>query len=207
VYVIEDDEAVRDTIRDLVTTHRYSAETYASALEFQRALGQNLSGCIVTDVRMPGMSGLDLLTKLSEQELRLPVIVLTGYADVNMAVNAMKLGAVDFLEKPFQPHELMTAIRSALRWEAWRSSADIQRVRKPIDLCGLTNREVEVLRLIGGALRNREIARTLGISERTVEFHKSNIVRKTGATSIADLHRMAAILQEPDIGVYRKRIP
>jgi two-component system response regulator FixJ len=198
VHIIDYDNALKDLILEVLTANGYRAVTYASALDFLSAVHRDLEGCIVTDVRMPEMSGIDLMTRLAEAGVRLPVIVVTGSADVHLAVEAMKLGAVDFLENPFQSEQLLAAIRGALR-AGLGPSPEVQLGRGPVDLRGLSHREVEVLRLIGSEFRNREIARKLGIAERTVEARKANIVRKTGAKSLADLHRIARKLSDPNL--------
>ncbi len=188
VHFIDDNEAIRDFIREVLAENGYCAETYASALDFLAAVDRGVSGCVVTDVRMPGMSGIDLLARLSEAGLRLPVIVVTGHADVQLAVQAMKLGAVDLLEKPFHTDDLFAAIRSTLPW----SGASVVG-RRHQELPGadrLTCRETEVFRLVVSGLTNKSIAREMGISDRTVEAHRAKVMRKTGAKNLADLHRL-----------------
>ena len=188
-HVIDDDEATRDFIREVLAENGYCAETYASALDFLATIDRGLGGCVVTDVCMPGMSGIELLAKLSEAGLRLPVIVVTGYADVRLAVQAMKLGAVDVLEKPFHTDDLFAAIRSTLPWRATLP----RKVRCQQQLPGadrLTYREIEVFRLVVSGLRNKSIAHEMRISDRTVEAHRAQVMRKTGAKNLVDLHRL-----------------
>ena len=194
VHVIDDDEDLRDLIREMLTESGCRVETYASALDFLAATGPQSPACVVTDVRLPGMTGLELLAKLSEADAPPPAILMSGAADVPMAVGAMKLGAVDVLQKPFGPHELVTAVEEALSRTKPDSSVDHQYDKAPFDLSGLSDREVEVLRLFGFGLSDKEIARELGVSDRTVESHRAKIKRKTGARNIADLHRAAAKL-------------
>ena len=205
VHIIDDNEAIRDFIREVLAENGYWAETYASALDFLAAADRGVSGCVVTDVRMPGMSGIDLLAKLSEAGLRLPVIVITGHANVQLAVQAMKLGAVDLLEKPFHTDDLVAAIRSTLLWSGASESDASVDGRRHQELPGanrLTYRETEVLRLVLSGLTNKAIAREMGISDRTVEAHRAKVMRKTGAKNLADLHRSWAHLnfQKLEIG-------
>ena len=191
VHVIDDDEAIRDVIREVLAENGYCAQTYASALDFLATIDRGLGGCVVTDVCMPGMSGIELLAKLSEAGLRLPVIVITGHADVQLAVQAMKLGAVDLLEKPFHTDDLFAAIRSTLPWRATLP----RKVRCQQQLPGadrLTYREIEVFSLVVSGLTNKSIAREMAISERTVEAHRAKVMRKTRAKNLADLHRLSA---------------
>ena len=189
-HVIDDDAAVRDVIREVLAENGYCAETYPSALDFLATIDRGLGGCIVTDVCMPGMSGIELLAKLSEAGLRLPVIVVTAYANVRLAVQAMKLGAVDLLEKPFHTDDLVAAIRSALPWSGATLPRDVRRHQELPGANRLTYREIEVFRLVVSGLTNKSIAREMGISDRTVEAHRANVMRKTGAKNLADLHRL-----------------
>src|SRR5271166_2866735 len=189
-HVIDDDEATRDFIREVLAENGYCAETYASALDFLAAIDRGLGGCVVTDVCMPGMSGIELLAKLSKAGLRLPVIVVTGYADVRLAVLAMKLGAVDVLEKPFHTDDLVAAVRSALLWNGATLPRDVRRHQELPGADRLTDRETEVLRLVLSGLTNKAIAHEMGISDRTVEAHRAQVMRKTGAKNLVDLHRL-----------------
>ena len=189
-HVIDDDEATRDFIREVLAENGYCAQTYASALDFLATIDRGLGGCVVTDVCMPGMSGIELLAKLSEAGLRLPVIVVTGYADVRLAVQAMKLGAVDVLEKPFHTDDLVAAIRSALLWSGATLPRDVRRHQELPGADRLTYREIEVFRLVVSGLRNKSIAHEMRISDRTVEAHRAQVMRKTGAKNLVDLHRL-----------------
>jgi two-component system response regulator FixJ len=189
VHVIDDDEPLRDSIRMILAHEGLTAQTYASADAFFDVLGAS-TGCVVTDVRMPGMSGMELLNRIFAQKLGLPVIVLTGHADVALAVDAMKKGAVDFLEKPFKGEDLVEAVRRALA-----VGRDTQRValtsqEAQARLASLTARETEVLdRLVKGQ-PNKVIAFQMGISPRTVEVHRANVMKKTQAGSLPELVRM-----------------
>jgi len=190
VHVIDDDDALRDSIRLFLANEGLDVRTYASADAFLATLGSPATGCVVTDVRMPGMSGMDLLVEIGRQGLALPVIVVTGHADVPLAVRAMKRGAVDLLEKPFQGEELIDAVRRALDVgrDSLQNALSVQEAQAR--LATLTARETEVLdRLVRGQ-PNKIIAYEMGISPRTVEVHRANVMKKTQAGSLSELVRM-----------------
>jgi len=190
VHVIDDDDALRDSVRLFLVNEGLSVRTYASATDFLDGLESAPAGCVVTDVRMPGMSGMDLLAHIAGRGLALPVIVVTGHADVPLAVRAMKQGAIDLLEKPFQADELIGAVRRALALgkDSQANEADTQEILAR--LATLSVRENEVLdRLIKGQ-PNKIIAYEMGISPRTVEVHRANVMKKTQAGSLSELVRM-----------------
>ena len=190
VHVIDDDEALRDSIRMFLVNEGLEVRTYASANAFLADLGPSPAGCIVTDVRMPGMSGMELLAEIARIGLALPVIVVTGHADVPLAVRAMKKGAVDLLEKPFQGEELVEAVRRALAVGRDTQLSVLSAQEAQTRLAALTARETEVLdRLVRGQ-PNKIIAYEMGISPRTVEVHRANVMRKTQAASLSELIRM-----------------
>ena len=193
VHVIDDDEAMRQSLAFLFRTARIQAETYESATAFLNALPQIKIGCVVTDVRMPGLSGIDLLRRLRELNVALPVIVITGHGDVALAVEAMKGGAVDFLEKPFDDEVLLSAVRSALTTQA--TDQEQQGLRASINerLASLSNRERDVLEGLVAGHPNKTIAYDLGISARTVEIYRANVMTKMQAASLSDLVRMALV--------------
>lgn len=187
VHVIDDDEGVRESLSFLFEMAGVTSKTHANPVEFLDLAPGIGSGCIVTDVRMPQMNGLELVRKLRERGVSLPVIVITGHGDVPLAVEAMKAGAVDFLEKPFKDEVLLDAVRHAL--EA-TPTADGELQEK---IAGLSMRERQVLeRLVQGAA-NKVIARDLGISDRTVEIYRAKVMTKMGAESFAELIRMAML--------------
>jgi two-component system response regulator FixJ len=191
VHVIDDDEAVRDSLAFLLSSAKLQVRTYDSATAFLAALSGETSGCIVTDVRMPDMGGIDLLRRLSELKLALPVIVMTGHGDVQLAVQAMKIGAVDFLEKPFDDTAMLAAIRSALERGQHDAGKQADRARSLERLAALSNREREVLDGLVAGKPNKIIAFELGISPRTVEIYRANVMTKMEANSLSELVRMA----------------
>jgi two-component system response regulator FixJ len=192
VHVIDDDEAVRDSLTFLLQAAKYPVRAYESATAFINALPGLECGCVISDVRMPGMSGIELLAHLSTQKLGLPVIIITGHGDVPLAVQAMKSGASDFLEKPFDDDVLLTAVGRAFERSADISihSAGPEVARK---LEKLSKRERDVLEGLVAGLPNKSIAFDLGISARTVEVYRANLMTKMGANSFSDLVRMALI--------------
>jgi two-component system, LuxR family, response regulator FixJ len=193
VHVIDDDEALRDSLTFMLGTAGMQVQTYDSALGFLSALPGLKSGCIVTDVRMPHMSGVDLLLKLAELRVPLPVIVITGHGDVQLAVEAMKIGAADFIEKPFDDEVLLTAIRSA--FDRWGSKAEQAAERDAYleKIATLSGRERDVLEGLVAGKPNKIIAFDLGISARTVEIYRANVMTKTRANSLSELVRMALV--------------
>ena len=193
VHVIDDDDAVRQSLAFVLQTARMGVRTYESATAFLSALPGIEPGCIVTDVRMPGLSGIDLLRRLRELEVGMPVIVITGHGDIQLAVEAMKVGAADFIEKPFDDEVLLAAVRSALgQWERGVHK-DAERAQLTARLAALSNREREVLEGLVAGKPNKVIAFDLGISPRTVEIYRANVMTKMEAASLSDLVRMALI--------------
>jgi two-component system, LuxR family, response regulator FixJ len=194
VHVIDDDEAVRQSIEFLLRTAGVTARTYDSASAFLNALPTIDPGCIITDVRMPGISGIDLLRRLGEMRIKMPVIVITGHGDVPLAVEAMKIGAVDFLEKPFEDELLLGSVRSALSRSQENAERDAERAEVEARLATLTNREREVLEGLVAGKPNKIIAFDLAISPRTVEIYRANVMTKMEAASLSELVRMALVI-------------
>jgi len=194
VHVIDDDVAVRQSLAFLLSTEGFAVRVYDSAIAFLKELPQAQMGCVVTDIRMPDMSGLDLQRHLRETKSGFPVIVITGHGDVPLAVEAMKAGAVDFIEKPFEDEVLLSAIRVALSRNVRDSerSARVAAIRERLKL--LSGRERDVLGGLVAGKPNKIIAHDLGISARTVEVYRANVMTKMQADSLSDLVRMA--LQE-----------
>lgn len=193
VHVIDDDEAARHSLAFLLGTAKIEVKTYESATAFLKTVADVKSGCIITDVRMPEMSGLDLLKKLRELKISVPVIVVTGHADVPLAVEAMKFGAADFLEKPFDDQVLLAAVDSALKRQGTEDRRQAERAEIDSRLAALSNRERDVLQGLVRGLANKQIAFDLGISPRTVEIYRANLMTKMHASSLSDLVRMALI--------------
>ena len=190
VHVIDDDEAMRDSVSFLLDAASLPNRTYESALQFLDQLDQLTPGCIVTDVRMPDMNGLELVRRLKEHGVSHPMIVITGHGDVPLAVEAMKAGVVDFLEKPFEEETLLRAIRSALA-EGERTQEDLEEKRQLQAVFEeLSPREQEVLDGVVAGKLNKVIAFELGISPRTVEVYRANMMSKTGARGLSELVRM-----------------
>ncbi|WP_334162954.1 response regulator FixJ [Phenylobacterium sp.] len=194
VHVIDDDEAMRESLSFLLDTAGIATRTYESAVVFlQQAEGGLAPGCIVTDVRMPEMNGLELVRRLKERSIPHPVIVITGHGDVPLAVEAMKAGVVDFLEKPFDDEHLLQAVRSALDARERDDQQQAEKRRFESMLEGLSPREQEVLRGVIEGKPNKVIAYDLGISPRTVEVYRANVMTKTGASGLSELVRMALL--------------
>lgn len=193
VHVIDDDEAVRHSLAFLLQSADIAVETYDSATSFLDRVQEIESGCIVTDVRMPGISGIDLLRRLTEVGVAVPVIVITGHADVPLAVEAMKIGAVDFIEKPFDDEVLLAAVRAALAKHDSQSQHQAERAQIEARLATLSNRERDVLEGLVAGHANKRIAFDLGISPRTIEIYRANLMTKMEAASLSDLVRMALL--------------
>jgi two-component system response regulator FixJ len=194
VHVIDDDDAVRDSLAFLLETADLSVRTYASAVEFLDAVPTMTHGCIVTDVRMPEMSGVDLARRLKALGVPDPVIVITGHADVPLAVEAMKAGVADFIEKPFDDEVILSAIRTALERGGKDIEGAAERARIAERIAALSGREHEVLEGLVAGHANKVIAYDLGISARTVEVYRANVMTKMGASSLSELVRMALIV-------------
>lgn len=193
VHVIDDDEAVRVSLAFLLEMADLPARTYDSAQAFLDVVPAIQSGCIVTDVRMPGMSGLDLVNRLKVLGVVLPVIVITGHADVPLAVEAMRAGVADFLEKPFDDTTLVASIRAALDLQVKAARQTTEREGFEQMLATLSGREREVLQGVLAGKLNKTIAFELGISPRTVEVYRANVMSKTGAHGLSELVRIAML--------------
>ena len=191
IYVIDDDEAVRQSLEFLLKAAGIPVRGFESAQAFLDVLPTVEHGCIVTDVRMPEITGIDLLKKVKQVRPELPVIVITGHGDISLAVDAMKIGAVDFLEKPFDDDHLLAAVKSALDREAdlAHRNAEVNGIHDK--LAALSNRERQVLEGLVAGNANKNIAFDLGISPRTVEIYRANLMTKMAANSLSDLVRMA----------------
>ena len=187
VYVVDDDEAMRESLRWLIESAGHVVETFVSANQFLTLYNSQWRGCLILDVRMPTISGLELQSALASRGALLPVIMISGYADVPMVVNAMQTGAMDFLEKPFDDHVLLERIDKALALSV--SQTDKEEMRKQFSR--LTVREREILKSVKDGMSSRMIAESLGISAKTVEVHRSNMMQKLSVNSVAELVSMA----------------
>lgn len=195
VCLIDDDEAMRDSLAFLFDTAGIAARSYESAVAFLAALPDQNPACIVTDVRMPEMTGTDLLRRLKETGRQIPVVVITGHGDIALAVEAMKLGAADFIEKPFADEVLLSAVRAAIDRRATSDEADAERAAVAARLASLSARERQVLDGLISGNPNKAIAYDLGISPRTVEVYRANLMAKMQAASLSDLVRMALLAE------------
>jgi RNA polymerase sigma factor (sigma-70 family) len=193
VFVVDDDQAMRSSLQWLIESMGMQVETYDSAQAFLDAYYPGRAGCLLLDVRMPGMSGLELQAYLAKREHRIPVIIITGHGDVTMAVKAMKNGAVDFIEKPFDDEALIISIRNALQHDEKQRALRAQRADIAARMAELTPREHEVMAMVTDGKSNKEIATTLGVSAKTVEVHRARVMDKMRADSLAELVRMVMI--------------
>lgn len=193
VHVVDDDVDVRKSLGFLLATADFAVRLHESATAFLAPEPKEIDGCIVTDVRMPGIDGIEFLRQLKARGLNAPVIVMTGHADVALAVQAMKEGAADFIEKPFDDQVLIDAIRSALDHRSQPVAAHPQSAEIRKNLATLSERERQVLDGLVSGLPNKTIAYDLGISPRTVEIHRANVMSKMNASSLSHLVRMALI--------------
>jgi FixJ family two-component response regulator len=190
VFVVDDDASIRDSLSLLLSLRGYATSLFASAEDFLSALQPDWRGCVVVDIRMPGMSGLEMQSCLRERGPNLPVIVITAHGDVGAARQAFLADAVDFIEKPFDGQQLLGAIESALSGFRALDAAQAKTARNKPTLGQLSAREREVMSLMVKGLHNRRIAQELGISPRTVEVHKARVMEKLGAQNIVDLVRL-----------------
>ena len=195
VFIIDDDDTVRDATNLLVKSMGFSTMTFESAVAFLERYDPRLQGCLILDVRMPTMSGLDLQKKLLERHSKLPIIFITGHGDVPLAVQAMRLGAIDFLEKPYNDQQLLDNINRALELNRSQNATAVELEEARRKLQKLTPRELEVMdRVVNGAA-NKVIAAELGLSERTIEIHRSRVMSKMECKSVAALVTVINLLK------------
>ena len=190
VFIVEDDAAVRDSLGLLLGLQGFRTQSFSCAEDFLRIYQPSWAGCLLLDVRMPGMNGLELQESLRRQGLALPVIIMTAHGDITTVRTALKSGAVDFLEKPVDPAALLAAVRTALDADAARRRTALEAEGARQRLSVLTARERQVMELVAKGCHNREIAETLGISPRTVEVHKARVMEKLQVQSVPELVRI-----------------
>ena len=197
VFVVDDDLPMRESLKNLIRSVGLQVEAFASAQEFLHSQRPNMPGCLVLDVRLPGLSGLDLQKRMVEADMAIPVIFITGHGDIQMTVQAMKAGAVEFLTKPFRDQDLLDAIQLALERDrkTREQRAEIDKLRHRFD--SLTPREREVMALVVTGLLNKQIAGELGTGETTVKIHRHQVMEKMAASSLAELVRMSDRLGIP----------
>jgi two-component system, LuxR family, response regulator FixJ len=200
VHVIDDDEGLRESLAFLLRSAALEVRSFDSAKAFLNGLPDAAMGCVITDVRMPDMSGIELLRRLKELKVGVPVIVITGHGDIALAVEAMKIGASDFFEKPFDDDLLLASVRAALRQQADQTKRSAERADIEHRISTLSPREKDVLAGLIDGRANKQIAFDLGISPRTVEIYRANLMNKMQAGSLSDLVRMALLAAMPGSG-------
>lgn len=194
VFIVDDDESVRRALRNLLESIGLKVESFTSARELLQSTMPATASCLVLDIRLPGLSGLDLQTELAKANIQIPIIFMTGHGDIPMTVKAMKSGAVDFLTKPFRDQDLLDAVATALERDRKRRADELVVSELQSTFAALTPRERQVMTLVTEGLMNKQIAHEIGISEITVKIHRGSVMKKMGARSLADLVRMAGIL-------------
>lgn len=194
VHVVDDDPSMREALQDLFLSIGLETRTYATARDFLATAVSDAPGCLVIDIRLPDMNGLDFQLQLTETGVRLPVVMMTGYGDIPMSVRAMKHGAVDFLPKPFKDQDMLDAVLAAIERDRQRRAVDgdVSKMRERFGT--LSAREQQVMLLVTTGKMNKQVAGDLGISEITVKIHRAAVMRKMGARTLADLVRMADVI-------------
>jgi len=191
VFVIDDDAALRDALKSLFGSVGLQVQLFGSPAEFLQSRLPETPSCLVLDVRLPGLSGLDFQAELAKADIRIPIIFITGHGDIPMSVRAMKAGAVEFLTKPFRDQDLLDAVQVGLDRDRARRTSELTSSKLRTQFESLTPREQEVMALVTSGLMNKQIAAEISLSEITVKVHRGNVMRKMGAKSLADLVRMA----------------
>lgn len=194
VFVVDDDASMRQALARLFQSVELRAEVFASPQEFLQGERPNAPSCLVLDVRLPGLSGLDFQAELAKADVRIPIVFITGHGDIPMTVRAMKAGAVDFLAKPFRDQDLLDAVTAAIQRDQRRREHENTLADLKAHFSSLTTREREIMALVASGLMSKQIAAQIGLSEITVKVHRSHVMKKMGARSVADLVRMAEAL-------------
>jgi FixJ family two-component response regulator len=194
VFVVDDDASIRQALARLFQSVKLQAEVFASAQEFLQSKRPDVPGCLVLDVRLPGLSGLDFQAELTKADIRIPIVFITGHGDIPMTVRAMKAGAVDFLAKPFRDQDLLDAVATAIQRDQKRREQENTVADLKAHFASLTAREREIMALVASGLMSKQIAAQIELSEITVKVHRSHIMKKMEARSVADLVRMAEAL-------------
>jgi FixJ family two-component response regulator len=194
VFVVDDDASMRQALARLLQSVQLRAEAFASPQEFLQGERPNVPSCLVLDVRLPGLSGLDFQAELAKADVRIPIVFITGHGDIPMTVRAMKAGAVDFLAKPFRDQDLLDAVTAAIQRDQTRREHENAVADLRAHFESLSRREREIMALVTSGLMNKQIAAEIGLSEITVKIHRSHLMKKMGARSVADLVRMAEAL-------------
>jgi FixJ family two-component response regulator len=194
IYIVDDDQSVRDALSSLFRSVGYRVALFGSTQAFIEAPRTDGNSCLVLDIRLPGVSGLDLQTHLNREQIPIPVIFMTGHGDIPMSVRAMKAGAIDFLAKPFRDQDMLDAVANALEADRKRRLSDdsMSTIRTAYET--LTSREREIMAFVTAGLMNKQVAGNLGLSEITVKIHRASVMKKMGCQSLADLVRMASLL-------------
>ena len=194
VFVVDDDASMRQALARLLQSVQLRVEVFASPQEFLQSERPDVPSCLVLDVRLPGLSGLDFQAELLKADVRMPIVFITGHGDIPMSVRAMKAGAVDFLAKPFRDQDLLDAVTAAIQRDQKRREHENAMTDLRAHFSSLTPREREIMALVASGLMSKQIAAEVGLSEITVKVHRSHLMKKMGARSVADLVRMAEAL-------------
>jgi FixJ family two-component response regulator len=194
VFVVDDDQSLCGALKKLFNMVGLRAETFSAAADFLKIALPDVPACLVLDIRLPGLSGLDVQSQLAKTDIKIPIIFMTGYGDIPMTVQAMKAGAVEFLPKPFREQDMLNAVHLALERDRTRLQAERANAQLRTKFESLTAREQEVMALVTAGLMNKQIAARLGVAEVTVKLHRGSLMRKMDARSVAELARMAEVL-------------